>query len=47
MKNLESDKLKWIEYIITESFGNVSKKDALLAVPEIKELINFFKIDYD
>lgn len=47
MKNLESDKLKWIEHIITESFGNVSKKDALLAVPEIKELINFFKIDYD
>jgi hypothetical protein len=47
MKNLESDKLKWIEYIISESFGNVSKKDALLAVPEIKELINFFKIDYD
>jgi AAA+ superfamily predicted ATPase len=47
MKNLESDKLKWIEHIITESFGNVSKKDDLLAVPEIKELINFFKIDYD
>ena len=47
MKNLESDKLKWIEHIISESFGNVSKKDALLAVPEIKELINFFKIDYD
>lgn len=47
MKNLESDKLKWIEYIISESFGNVSKKDTLLAVPEIKELINFFKIDYD
>ncbi len=47
MKNLESDKLKWIEHIITESFGNVSKKEALLAVPEIKELINFFKIDYD
>jgi AAA+ superfamily predicted ATPase len=47
MKNLESDKLKWIEHIISESFGNVSKKDTLLAVPEIKELINFFKIDYD
>lgn len=47
MKNLESDKLKWIEHIISESFGNISKKDALLAVPEIKELINFFKIDYD
>ena len=47
MKNMESDKLKWIEHIITESFGNVSKKDALLAIPEIKELINFFKIDYD
>jgi len=47
MKNMESDKLKWIEHIITESFGNVTKKDALLAVPEIKELINFFKIDYD
>ena len=47
MKNLESDKLKWIEYIITESVGNVSKKDDLLAVPQVNELINFFKIDYD
>lgn len=47
MKNLETDKLKWIEHIITESFGNVSKNDALLAFPQINELINFFKIDYD
>ncbi len=47
MKNQNFDKLQWIEYVITESFGKESKNDALLAVPEIQGLLSFFKIGID
>ncbi len=47
MKNKNFDKLQWIEYVITETFGKESKNDALLAVPEIQELLNFFNIGID
>lgn len=47
MKNQNFDKLQWIEYVISESFGKESKNDALLSVPEIQELLNFFNIGID
>ncbi len=47
MKNSEFDKLKCIEYVIKESFGTTSQKEILLRVPEVNELLKFFKINYD
>ena len=47
MKNQNFDKLQWIEYVITESFGKESNNEALLAVPEIQGLLSFFKIGID
>jgi SpoVK/Ycf46/Vps4 family AAA+-type ATPase len=47
MKNQNFDKLQWIEYVISESFGKESKNDALLSVPEIQELLIFFNIGID
>ena len=47
MKNKNFDKLQWIEYVITESFGKESNNDTLLAVPEIQGLLRFFKIGID
>lgn len=47
MKNQNFDKLQWIEYVITESFGKESNNDTLLAVPEIQGLLSFFKIGID
>jgi hypothetical protein len=47
MRNQNFDKLQWIEYVITESFGKESNNEALLAVPEIQGLLSFFKIGID
>lgn len=47
MKNQNFDKLQWIEYVITESFGKESNNDTLLAVPEIQGLLRFFQIGID
>jgi SpoVK/Ycf46/Vps4 family AAA+-type ATPase len=47
MKNQDIDKLKCIEHIVAEAFGSTSKKEELLALPEIKSLLQFFKISYE
>jgi hypothetical protein len=47
MKNQDFDKLKCIEHIVAEAFGSTSKKEALLALPEIKSVLQFFKISYE
>jgi hypothetical protein len=47
MKNQDFDKLKCIEHIVAEAFGSTSKKEALLALPEIKSILQFFKISYE
>lgn len=47
MKNENFDKLKFIEHIVAEAFGNKEKKGELLAIPEIKSLLQFFKISYE
>lgn len=47
MKNQDFDKLKCIEHIVAEAFGSKSKKEELLALPEIKILLQFFKISYE
>jgi SpoVK/Ycf46/Vps4 family AAA+-type ATPase len=47
MKNQDFDKLKCIEHIVAVAFGTTSKKEELLALPEIKSLLQFFKISYE
>jgi hypothetical protein len=47
MKNQDFDKLKCIEQIVAVAFGTTSKKEELLALPEIKSLLQFFKISYE
>jgi ATP-dependent protease HslVU (ClpYQ) ATPase subunit len=47
MKNQDFDKLKCIEHIVAEAFGTTSKKEELVALPEIKSLLQFFKINYE
>ena len=47
MKNQDFDKLKFIEHVVAEAFGTTSKKEELLALPEIKSLLQFFKINYE
>jgi hypothetical protein len=47
MKNQDFDKLKYIEHIVAEAFGTTSKKEELVALPEIKSLLQFFKINYE
>jgi SpoVK/Ycf46/Vps4 family AAA+-type ATPase len=47
MKNQDFDKLKCIEHIVAVAFGTTSKKKELLALPEIKSLLQFFKISYE
>jgi ATP-dependent 26S proteasome regulatory subunit len=47
MKNQDYDKLKCIEHIVAVAFGTTSKKEELLALPEIKSLLQFFKISYE
>ena len=45
MSNLQFDKLKFIEYVVGESFGTNSN-ETLMQQTEIKELQKFFKINY-
>ena len=47
MKNLQFDKLKFIEYVIAESISDSSNKESILATPEVQGLLNFFNINYD
>ena len=47
MKNLQFDKLKFIEYVIAESISDSSNKENILATPEVQGLLNFFNINYD
>lgn len=47
MKNQDFDKLKCIEHIVAVAFGTTSKKEELLALPEIISLLQFFKISYE
>ena len=47
MKNLQFDKLKFIEFVIAESISNSSNKESILATPEIQGLLKFFNINYD
>lgn len=47
MKNLQFDKLKFIEYVIAESISDSSDKETILATPEVQGLLKFFNINYD
>jgi SpoVK/Ycf46/Vps4 family AAA+-type ATPase len=46
MSNLQFDKLKFIEYVVGESFGT-NNNETLMQQTEIKELQKFFKINYN
>lgn len=46
MSNLQFDKLKFIEYVVGESFGT-NNNETLMQQAEIKELQKFFKINYN
>lgn len=46
MSNLQFDKLKFIEYVVGESFGT-NNNETLKQQAEIKELQKFFKINYN
>ena len=46
MSNLQFDKLKFIEYVVGESFGN-NNNETLKQQAEIKELQKFFKVNYN
>lgn len=47
MKNLQFDKLKFIEYVIAESISDSFDKETILATPEVQGLLKFFNINYD
>lgn len=46
MSNLQFDKLKFIEYVVGESFGT-NNNETLKQQAEIKELQKFFKVNYN
>ena len=47
MRDLQFDKLRAIEMVIAETFSNSTNKERLLADPQVKDLLKFFKVNFE